>query len=63
MSRIALGNAQVFRELVRKTAPIITVSEEQLYNIILTQWWTKVRAAINTHSSRSIEPPLSIFQV
>ena len=42
MARIALGNSQVFRELIKKAMPVLNESEEQLYNIVLTQWWTRV---------------------
>lgn len=60
MARIALANGQLFRELITKSAPALNVNQEQVYNIVLTQWWTRVRQSA-CHKTRYAEMHDDLF--
>lgn len=44
LSRIALVDKNMFLTLVSATAPATQVQEAELWEAILDQWWTRVRA-------------------
>lgn len=67
-SRIALVDVQVFMTLVAETAKVKGVPEAEIWDVIMNQWWNRVRRhhtyAHNQASSRladgSITPSLTI---
>lgn len=42
LSRIVMSDRQMFRQLMSATAPLMKMTEEKLYEILMDQWWAKV---------------------
>ncbi|PIL37210.1 hypothetical protein GSI_00903 [Ganoderma sinense ZZ0214-1] len=50
LSRIAMADQQLFLQLVSATAAALKLPEEQAWEPILNQWWTRVRLYISSPS-------------
>lgn len=46
LARIAIGDKQMFLQLVSATANALQAKESELWEAILDQWWTRVRTLI-----------------
>lgn len=53
LARVAIGDKQVFQQLVSLTAPTINMSESQVWEGIMNQWWNRVGFFVGFGGQRS----------